>query len=211
MANVKKALRVKDSDIIRLNYVGLSLKTIGELLGCHYATVINRMKVMNLDPVDTRRGFMEDIFKDLSADQQDWLSNYLYNNQIPIKSFLSFLIQKAHAGAIELPVGEPLPLEEDSAEDPVEEVLADVSEEIVTEAEALPTVEPEYAHNEDEELSEDEISPLCSHCGECPEMDGQGICPGCLDAQENSPGAVVQADLEEEEESETLRTASLFR
>lgn len=208
MANVKKALRVKDSDIIRLNYVGLSLKTIGELLGCHYATIINRMKAMNLAPVDTRRGFMEDIFKSLSADQQEWLSNYLYNNQISIKSFLSFLIQQAHAGAIELPVGEPLPLEKDSAKEPAEpaeEVLADVSEEIVTEAEALPTVDPEYAHNEDEN------SPLCSHCGECPEMDGQGICPGCLDAQENSLGAVAQDDLEEEEESETLRTASLFR
>lgn len=210
MANVKKALRVKDSDIVRLNYVGLPLKAIGEILGCHYATITNRMKAMNLAPVDTRRGFMEDIFKDLTPDQQDWLSNYLYNNQVSIKSFLSFLIQKAHAGAIELPVGEPLPLEESPAE-PTEEVLADVSEEIVTEAEALPIVEPEYAHNEDEELSEDEISPLCSYCGECPEMDGQGICPGCLDAQENSPGAVVQADLEEEEESETLRTASLFR
>lgn len=205
MANVKKALRVKDSDIVRLNYVGLPLKAIGEILGCHYATITNRMKAMNLAPVDTRRGFMEDIFKDLSADQQDWLSNYLYNNQIPIKSFLSFLIQKAYAGAIELPVGEPLPLEKDSVKEPTEEVLADVSEEIVTEAETLPTVDPEYAHNEDEN------SPLCSHCGECPEMDGQGICPGCLDAQENSPGAVVQADLEEEEESETLRTASLFR
>src|SRR5690606_4562685 len=135
MANVKKALRVKDSDIVRLNYVGLPLKAIGEILGCHYATITNRMKAMNLAPVDTRRGFMEDIFKDLTADQQDWLSNYLYNNQVSIKSFLSFLIQQAHAGAIELPVGEPLPLEKDSAEEPAEEVLADVSEEIVTEAE----------------------------------------------------------------------------
>lgn len=196
MANVKKSLRVKDSDIVRLNHVGLPLKAIGEILGCHYATVTNRMKAMRLAPVDTRHSFMEDIFKDLSADQQNWLSNYLYNNQIPIKSFLSFLIQQAYAGAIELPVGEPLPLEE---------VSDDVPEEIVAEAEALPTVEPEYAHNENEN------SPLCSHCGEYPEMDGQGICPGCFDTQENSLEAVAQADLEEEEESETLRTASLFR
>lgn len=173
MANVKKALRVKDSDIIRLNHVGLPLKAIGEILGCHYATVTNRMKAMKLAPVDTRHSFMEDIFKSLSTDQQEWLSNYLYNNQISIKSFLSFLIQQAYAGAIELPVGEPLPQEE---------VLDDVPEEIVAEAEDLPIVEPEYAHDGDEP-----------------------------DAQEDFPEAMAQADLEEEEEPETLRTASLFR
>lgn len=169
MANVKKALRVKDSDIVKLNYVGLPLKAIGEILGCHYATVTNRMKAMRIAPVDTRHSFMEDIFKSLSVEQQEWLINYLYNNQIPIKNFLSFLIQQAHAGTIELPVNVP--------------------KEVVDEAETLPSVEPEYAH------SGDENSPLCSRCGQYPEMDGQGICPSCLDAQESLPKA----------------TASLFR
>jgi len=170
MGNVKKALRVKDSDIVKLNYVGLPLKAIGEILGCHYATVTNRMKAMKIAPVDTRHSFMEDIFKSLSAEQQEWLVNYLYNNQIPIKNFISFLIQQAYAGAIELPVNVP--------------------KEVVDEAEALPSVEPEYVH------SGDENPPLCSRCGKYPEMDGQGICPSCLDAQE---------------EPKTLRTASLFR
>lgn len=169
MANVKKALRVKDSDIVKLNYVGLPLKAIGEILGCHYATVTNRMKAMRIAPVDTRHSFMEGIFKSLSVEQQEWLVNYLYNNQIPIKNFISFLIQQAYAGAIELPVNVP--------------------KEVVDEAEALPSVEPEYAH------SGDENSPLCSRCGKYPEMDGHGICPNCLDSQESLPKA----------------TASLFR
>lgn len=124
---------------------------------------------MRIAPVDTRHSFMEDIFKSLSVEQQEWLINYLYNNQIPIKNFLSFLIQQAYAGVIELPVNVP--------------------KEVVDEAEALPSVEPEYAYNGDEN------SPLCSRCGKYPEMDGHGICPNCLDSQESLPKA----------------TASLFR
>src|SRR5690606_2738205 len=152
------------------NHVGLPLKAIGEILGCHYATVTNRMKAMRITPVYTRHSFMEDIFKALSPDQQDWLSNYLYNNQISIKSFLSFLIQQAYAGAIECQVCAQLRLD-------------------TVENEDLQTMQPEYDHIENDNHFDQNLdlhSPLCSYSREYPKSDGQVICPIFLDAQEGS-------------------------
>lgn len=96
MANVKKAHRVQDIDIKRLNHVGLGLKAIAEHLGCHAATVTLRLKAMNIEPTDTRRSFMEQVFFSLTPDQQDWLSHNLFNAGIGVKEFVSTLITEAY-------------------------------------------------------------------------------------------------------------------
>ena len=69
--------KATDHDIIRLNSVGLSLSTIARILGCHPTTVTLRLKSLQIEPADTRRTFMEDIFKSLSADHQEWLADRL--------------------------------------------------------------------------------------------------------------------------------------
>ena len=74
MSNVYRANRkASDKDIIRLNSVGLSLTTIGEKLGVNGSTITQRLKAMNVQPADTRRSFMEDIYETMPRDQQAWL------------------------------------------------------------------------------------------------------------------------------------------
>lgn len=67
------AKKVDDHDIIALNSVGISLTGIGKRLDCHHTTVKGRLKVLNIEPADTRRSFMEDIFDGLSMNQREWL------------------------------------------------------------------------------------------------------------------------------------------
>jgi hypothetical protein len=99
MANVKKANRVQDTDIKRLNHVGLGLKTIADQLGCHAATITLRLKAMGIEPTDTRRSFMEAVFTSLSPAEQDWLSHNLFNSGIGIKEFVATLIKEAFNNA----------------------------------------------------------------------------------------------------------------
>ena len=96
MANVKKANRVQDADIRRLNHVGLGLKAIADHLGCHAATITMRLKAMGIDPIDTRRSFMERVFQGLTPAEQDWLSHNLYNAGIGVKEFVTTLIREAY-------------------------------------------------------------------------------------------------------------------
>lgn len=154
MANVKKANRVQDVDIKRLNHLGLGLKTIAQLLGCHAATITLRLEAMGIDPTDTRRSFMESVYLSLSKDQQDWLSHNLFNNEISIKDFIVTLIKEAYAqapatsvaptpvampvmqgGACPAPVAMPVPATEDSQA--IEEAPEAVPEPVIQ-------VEPEY-------------------------------------------------------------------
>lgn len=89
MAKVKRANRkANDEDIIKLNNLGLSLKTIGRALGVHPTTVFQRIKSLGLEVVDTRRSFTEDVFLSLSFDQQEWLSALLDSQGINIKQYI---------------------------------------------------------------------------------------------------------------------------
>lgn len=90
--------KATDADIIRLNSVGLSLGTIAQILGVHPTTVTLRLKSLGVPPADTRRTFMEDVFKTLTNDQQEWLADQL-GPQISIKDFVSNTLQKAYVRA----------------------------------------------------------------------------------------------------------------
>ena len=96
MSTINRANRkAHDSDIIRLNSVGLSLATIAKVLGCHPTTVTLRLKSLGVDPADTRRTFMEDIFVTLSTDQQDWLADQL-GPHLHVKNFMKNLLVEAY-------------------------------------------------------------------------------------------------------------------
>lgn len=69
--------KVSDLDIVQMNNVGLSLAYIGSRLGVHHTTVTYRLKSLGMQPVDTRRAFMEDIFESLTPTQQTWLMDQL--------------------------------------------------------------------------------------------------------------------------------------
>ncbi len=69
--------KASDEDLIRLNSVGLSLATIGKELNCHPTTITLRLKELGVQPADTRRAFMEDIYNSMSLSQQTWLTDQL--------------------------------------------------------------------------------------------------------------------------------------
>lgn len=125
MANVRKSNRVSDTDIVRLNHAGLSLKAIADLLGCHPATITLRMKAMGTEPFDTRRSFMEEVFKGLESEEGEWISHHLFNNQISIKHFVTNAIKDACKNAPPLPVA--------TVEQPVMQTLETIDAEFVTE------------------------------------------------------------------------------
>ena len=95
MSTVNRANRkATDADIIRLNSVGLSLATIARVLGCHPSTVTIRLTSLKINPADTRRSFMEDVFTRLSPDEQEWLADQL-SPEVSIKDFVVKLIVDA--------------------------------------------------------------------------------------------------------------------
>lgn len=85
--------RADDNRIIALNSLGLSLSKIGEYVGIHYTTVTYRLKTLGIEPADTRRSFMDDIYESLSPTQRDWLLDQL-GPDYPIKSYIRSLIIK---------------------------------------------------------------------------------------------------------------------
>ena len=87
--------KAHDADIIKLNSVGLSLATIAKILGCHPTTVTQRLKSLGIEPADTRRTFMEDIFRELDEDTQEWVASQV-SPSATIKDFVRNLIVKAH-------------------------------------------------------------------------------------------------------------------
>lgn len=87
--------KAHDADIIKLNSVGLSLATIAKILGCHPTTVTQRLKSLGIEPADTRRTFMEDIFRELDEDTQEWVASQV-SPSVTIKDFVRNLIVKAH-------------------------------------------------------------------------------------------------------------------
>lgn len=87
-----------DADLVRLNSVGLSLATIGTILGCHPSTVTLRLKTLGVSPADTRRTFMEDVLANLSPAQQDWVADQLGPHR-HIKDMVKDLLVKAYINA----------------------------------------------------------------------------------------------------------------
>jgi len=99
MSTVNRSNRkVHDADLIRLNTVGISLGAMGRLLGCEAATVALRLRQLGLNPTDTRRAFMEDIYDSMTPDQRDWLIDQLGPHS-PIKSFIKDLLINAYVAA----------------------------------------------------------------------------------------------------------------
>ncbi len=85
--------KANDADIIQLNNCGFSLATIAKILGCHPTTVTLRLQNLGIPPADTRRTFMEDVFRSLSENQQEWLSSQLTTER-PIKVYVKQLLIK---------------------------------------------------------------------------------------------------------------------
>jgi hypothetical protein len=90
--------KASDTDIIRLNSVGLSLSTIAKVLDVHPTTVTLRLKHLNIEPADTRRAFMEDIVKTISEEQAEWLADQL-GPHMPIKTFITNLVVEKFVAA----------------------------------------------------------------------------------------------------------------
>lgn len=83
--------KASDEDIVRLNSVGLSLGTIANILDCHPTTITLRLRALGIDPADTRRAFMEDIYTSLTITQQNWLASQL-GPHVSIKDFIKNML-----------------------------------------------------------------------------------------------------------------------
>lgn len=87
--------KCSDDEIIRLNSVGLSLASIAEKLNCHPTTITLRLKALKVNPADTRRTFMEDVYNSMGQSQQDWLIDQL-GPHTSIKQYVGNLLTKAY-------------------------------------------------------------------------------------------------------------------
>lgn len=88
--------KASDADIIRLNSVGLSLATIAKILGVHPSSVTLRLKSLGIPPADTRRTFMEDVFKMLEPNEQEWFADTIQASGTSLKEFVRDLIKGEH-------------------------------------------------------------------------------------------------------------------
>jgi len=84
-----------DSEIVNLNNVGISLCGIAERLNLHHTTVTYRLKSLGLQPADTRRAFMEDIYESLSSAQKGWLIDQL-SPGYSVKDFVRSMLIKEY-------------------------------------------------------------------------------------------------------------------
>lgn len=92
--------KATDADIIRMNSVGLSLATIGDALGVHPTTVTQRLASLNIPPADTRRAFMEDVFRGLEPETREWFADQLVDG-FPVKDYIRNLIILKHKQFLE--------------------------------------------------------------------------------------------------------------
>lgn len=96
MSNTYRANRkVTDEELIKLNNLGLSLKTIGSMVGCHPTTVKIRLNDLGVEVTDTRRAFMEDIYNGLTPSAQEWLIKQLEGTS-NIKDLVAHFIMGAY-------------------------------------------------------------------------------------------------------------------
>ena len=87
--------KVNDNDLIRYNNLGLSLKAIGQLVDCHPTTVKIRLDQMGIPVSDTRRSFMEDVYKNLTPSARDWIHDQVEQSGVSIKDLIVHLITGA--------------------------------------------------------------------------------------------------------------------
>lgn len=83
--------KADDNVIVALNNVGLSLAGIAEKLKVHHTTVMYRLRALGIQPADTRRSFMEDVYESLTPSQQQWLVEQL-GPGYSVKDFVRSLI-----------------------------------------------------------------------------------------------------------------------
>jgi hypothetical protein len=85
-----------DEQILRLNAIGLSMATIAKRMNCHHTCISVRLLSLRVAPADTRRAFMEDVCRDLSAAQESALADLLLvpdpHNPTPIKQYVRELV-----------------------------------------------------------------------------------------------------------------------
>lgn len=87
--------KATDKELIQFNNLGLSLKAIGEIVGCHPTTVKIRLGDLGIAPADTRRSFMGDIYESLSPTNREWLMRKMQGTT-SIKEMVTQLIRDAH-------------------------------------------------------------------------------------------------------------------
>jgi len=85
--------KVEDAEIIRLNSLGYSLSRIADEYDCHISTITLRLKALGIPPADTRRTFMEDIYKVFTPNQLETLADKL-GPHLSIKDHVRNLILK---------------------------------------------------------------------------------------------------------------------
>lgn len=110
MGNMRKEDRADGTDIVKLNLMGLGLQAIGEIVGCHEATVSVKLKEMGVAPNDTRRNFMGEVYNCLSEEEREWLADTLYTSKTPVKDFVIKLLKEQYRVAPAVPTAEPTPL-----------------------------------------------------------------------------------------------------
>lgn len=87
--------KVPDEYIIKLNDLGLSLESIGRQFGYHPSTIKHRLTKLGIEAADTRRTFAEKIYKRLTPNEREWLSDTLHLGQ-PIDAFIASLIKQEY-------------------------------------------------------------------------------------------------------------------
>jgi hypothetical protein len=89
-----------NEEIIRCNAVGMSLSTIAEKVNCHPTSITLRLKSLKIRPADTRRNFMDDVFRGLPDGHQDHVANILMDTTNPegpksIKDYIMGLVDES--------------------------------------------------------------------------------------------------------------------
>ncbi len=99
MSNILRRNRKgSDTDIVRLNAIGMSLATIAQKNGCHPTSITLRLKSLKIPAADTRRSFMEDIYSTLPDGFKDDLADILVSEDAArpksIKEYVRELLSK---------------------------------------------------------------------------------------------------------------------
>lgn len=90
-------IRYHLDEIVRLNRVGISMKSIAARYGCHQTTIVEALKDIGHAPLDTRRSFMEDIYVSLSDAEKEHLQRMLDLHGGNIRSYIKTLISREFA------------------------------------------------------------------------------------------------------------------
>lgn len=88
-----------DEDILRLNGVGFSQQAIANIVGSHATSITARLKRLNVEPVDTRRAFMENVIRLLPEDTAEWLADQMVppDGSPPVETLQEFIANSIKA------------------------------------------------------------------------------------------------------------------